>query len=84
MANGQRAQSFKNTLSYGNLAAVQLQGTGKKQAVLQKVKEIVQAGITDLYGDESESKYIYIVDLIIKRVEDLLDSLNISQSFSDM
>lgn len=87
--NGQRTQqNFKGTMSTTNSAkefeaALALKSLDNDQkALVRAINKIVKGYALDLYGDESEAKYRYIVDLIIKRVQETLASVGLEDENS--
>lgn len=77
--NNQRAQKFDSSWSAANAQAVVLKGSNPKEtALLENIRSLVVAAIQDIYGTSDDPKYIYIVDLILKRIKKTLADLNIS------
>ena len=81
--NNQRAQKFDSSWSAANTQAVILKGsTQKETALLENMRSLVVAAIQDIYGTSDDPKYIYIVDLILKRIKKTLSDLNISSNLN--
>lgn len=52
--------------------------------LLNDIRTLLIAGFADLYGDKSEKKYRYIVDLIIDRVKNVIEDLSITTNIDSL
>jgi hypothetical protein len=48
--------------------------------LLEAVRDLIAASAKDLYGDNTDYKYIYITDLILQRIKNVLDDLNVKDT----
>lgn len=83
--NNQRAQNFAGGFSRKNIDGV---GFGSKKAdqvaLLEDIRELVAAAAQDMYGGQDDPKYIYIVNLILKRIKAALNDIGLDASLKDI
>ena len=83
--NNQRAQNFENGFTTKAIDKVNFSGQSPQNVkLLESIKEVVTASAKDLYGRQDDPKYIYIVNLIMKRVKQTLSDMNVSDSLDDI
>lgn len=83
--NNQRAQNFENGFTTKAIDKVNFSGQSPQNVkLLESIKEVVTASAKDLYGRQDDPKYIYIVNLIMKRVKQTLSDMNVSDSLEDI
>ena len=82
--NDQRAQNFTSgAILNRNLSKVVIP-TGKNSELLESVRDIIEAGVKDIYGDPTQKKYQKIVNLIIKRVAAQLEDSSVSTNVKSL
>ncbi len=83
--NNQRAQNFAGGFSRKNIDSVSFGSKKADQAaLLEDIREIVAAAAQDIYGEQDDPKYIYIVDLILKRIKRVLDDISLKDSLDEI
>ena len=61
-----------------NKAIAQARTDSKQEALFKAISNVVQASAKDIYGDVTDKKTRYVVDLILKRIEGLFAAEGIS------
>ena len=64
--------------SNSNKAIAQARLDSKQEALFKAISNVIQASAKDIYGDVTDKKTRYIVDLILKRIEGLFETKGIS------